>query len=73
MLASAGIEGNDGGDGFSLEKVIDTIRVEATVVDDSAHRDRQRMGGAGLQEAVETGRPHGEVSDVGGSQPDMDG
>src|SRR5215510_6995467 len=43
MLASAGIEGNDGGNGFGLEKVIDTIRVEATVVDDSAHCDRQRM------------------------------
>src|SRR6516162_10354791 len=27
----------------------------------------------GLQEAVETGRPHGEVGDVGGSSPDMDG
>ena len=73
MLASAGMEGNDGGEGVGLEQVLDTIRVEATVVDDSAHRARQRMGGAGLQEAVETGRPHGAGSAVGGSQPDMDG
>src|SRR6516165_2255608 len=52
MLASTRIEGNDGGDGFGLEKVIDAIRVEATVVDDGAHRDRHHVGGAELEEAV---------------------
>jgi hypothetical protein len=48
----ARVQGNDRRNGFGLEEVIDAIRVEATVVDDGAHRDRQRVGGAGLEEAV---------------------
>src|SRR4029450_3808030 len=51
----------------------DAIRVEATVVDDGAHRDGQRMGGADLEEAVYTGWPHREVRAVGGEQINMAG
>jgi hypothetical protein len=52
VLPPARVQGDDRRDGFGLEKVIDAIRVEATVVDDGAHRDGPRVGGADLEEAV---------------------
>jgi hypothetical protein len=69
----AGIEGDDGCEGFGLEELGDAIRVEATVVDDGAHRDGQRRGGAGLEDAVSTGRPHREVGAVGWGKINVDG
>jgi hypothetical protein len=61
MLASAGMEGNDRGDGFGLEKLVDPMGIEATVVHASAHRDRYIVSRAGLQETVQTARAHREV------------
>lgn len=52
VLPPARVQGDDRRNGFGLEKVIDALGVEATVVDDGAHRDGQRVGGAGLEEAV---------------------
>jgi hypothetical protein len=72
VLPPTGIAGDDGGDGFGLHKVVDAVGIQPAVVDDGPHGDRQGMRRTGLQEAVQTGRPHGEVGDVGGSQPDMD-
>jgi len=37
MLPPTGIEGDDGGDGFGLDKLIDAVGIEATVIDDCAH------------------------------------
>ena len=52
MRTSAGMERDDGRDGFRLEKLGEAIGVEAPIVDNSAHRDGQRVGGAGLEEAL---------------------
>ena len=70
MLTPAGIEGNDGRDGFGLEKVVDAVRIEATIVDDGPHGDGQCVGGTGLEEAVQTGWPHGEIRDMARGEPD---
>src|SRR5262249_17814819 len=64
VLTPPRIQGNDGRDGFGLEKLIDAVRIEATIVDDRTHSDRQGVGGTGLKKAVQTGRSHGEVRDM---------
>jgi hypothetical protein len=64
MIAPARIEGNDGRDGFGVEKLVDPVRIEATIVDGGPDADGQGVGRTGLEEAVETRRPHGEVRDM---------
>jgi hypothetical protein len=72
-LASTRIEGNDRRDRFGLEKLIDAVRIEATIIDSSPHGDRHGMGRTGFQEAVQTGRPHREVRHMARGDHDMDG
>ena len=71
-LLAPGIEGDDGGDGFGLYKLVDAERIQPAVVDDSPHGDGQGMRRTGLHETLETGWPHGEVGARGGGQPDVD-
>lgn len=73
VFAPAGIEGNDRRDGFCLDKVVNAMGIEPAVIDHRADRDWQRMRSTGFEEAVQTGRPQGEVGDMGRSQPDMEG
>jgi hypothetical protein len=71
VFATARLERDDGGDGFGREKLGEAIRVEATVIDDGAHRDGHRVGGTGLEEAIYTGRPQREVGAVGWGQSNV--
>lgn len=71
VLAPARIEGNDGCDGFRVEKLIDPMRIEATIVHGSPDGNGQGVGRTGLEEAVETRRPHGEVRDMARCEHEM--
>jgi hypothetical protein len=71
MIAPAGIESKDGRHGFRLEKMGDPVRIEATIVNGGPDGDGQGMGRTGLEEAVETRRPHGEVRDMARFEPEM--
>lgn len=73
VVAPTRIEGNDGRDGVGLEKLGDAVGIEATVVDDRTHGDRQGVGGTGLEELVETGRSHGKIGDMAWGNPDLYG
>jgi hypothetical protein len=61
MIAPTGMEGNDGRDGWGVEKMVEPVRIEATIVDGGPDGDRQGVGRTGLEEAVETRGTQGEV------------
>jgi hypothetical protein len=71
MIAPARIEGNDGRDGFRFEKLVDPVRIEATIVHGGPDGDGQGVGRTGLEEAVETRRPQGEVRDMARCEHEM--
>jgi hypothetical protein len=71
MLAPAGIEGNDGRDRFRVEKLVDPVGIEATIVHGGPDGDGQGVGRTGLEEAVETRRPHGAVRDMARFEQEM--
>jgi hypothetical protein len=71
VIATTGIEGNDGCDGFGLEKMGDPMRIEATVIDGGPDGDGQGVGRTGFEEAVETQGTHGEVRDMARFQQEM--
>jgi hypothetical protein len=71
MLVPADIEGNHRCNGFRLDKVVDAIGIESTVVDDCAHGDRQVVGGAGFQKAILTGGAYDEVGDLAWGEADV--
>lgn len=73
VLPATGIQGDDGGDDFGLHKLVDAERIQPTVVHDGPHRNRQGMRLTGLEKAVQADWAHGEVGDMGGSEPDVDG
>jgi hypothetical protein len=54
-----------------LEKMGDPVRIEATIVTGGPDGDGQGMGRTGLEEAVETRRPHGAVRDRARFEPEM--
>ena len=71
MSAPTGIEGNDGRDGFGVEKMVNPVRIEATIVDGGPDGDGQGVGRTGLEEAVETRGTHGEVRDMARCKQEM--
>jgi len=73
VFAPAGIEGNDRRDDFRLHTVVNAVGIEPAVRDHRANRDEERMRRTGFEKAIQTGRPHGEVGDVSGSQLDRNG
>jgi hypothetical protein len=54
-----------------LEKLGDPVRLEATIVHGGPDGDGQGVGRTGLEEAVETRRPHSEVRDMARFEQEM--
>jgi hypothetical protein len=71
MIALARMEGNDGRDGFRVEKLVAPVRIEAPIVHGGPDSDGQGVGRTGLEEAVETRRPHGAVRAMARGEQEM--
>jgi len=71
VIALTGMEGNDGCDGFGLEKMVDPMRIEATIIDGGPDGDGQGVGRTGFEEAVETQGTHGAVRAMARFQQEM--
>jgi hypothetical protein len=54
-----------------MEKLGDPMRIEATIVHGGPDGDGQGVGRTGLEEAVETRRPQGEVRDMARCEQEM--
>lgn len=71
VLPPTRVQGDDRRNGFGLYKVVDTIGIQAAVIDHSAYGYREGVGGAGLQHAIQAARAHGEIRHMAGSEHDL--
>jgi hypothetical protein len=73
MVTPARIEGDDGGDGFGLHKLVDAVGIEPTIIDHRPDGEGQCVGRTGLEEAIQAGGCHGKVGDMPGGEVDVHG